>query len=156
MRMDGSCGMLRRACRLVVLLMCLPVLLSGCESDVPEAAHEIPAHKPAGFVEGVDALEQRAVSATEWTDQQRQEFQEIVDWLPELAAQTDLVKAEWDRVQAEATKLLDILGDGNSVPEPAVLEAALKELRTLADRAEEVEQHPMPKRETTTENPDDV
>jgi hypothetical protein len=156
MRMDGSCGMLRRACRLVVLLMCLPVLLSGCESDVPEAAHEIPAHKPAGFVEGVDALEQRAVSAAEWTDQQRQEFQEIVDWLPELAAQTDLVKAEWDRVQAETIRLQEILGASPADMTPAALEASLQELRKLAVRAEEVEQNPVKKPEVTTENPDDV
>lgn len=147
--------MSRRVWGLGVLLS-LVVLLGGCESEVQESAHEIPVHKPESFVEGVAALEQRALSAAEWTDQQRQEFADIVGWLPELAAQTDLVKAEWDRVQAETLKLQEQLEASRAAVAGESLEAALRELRTLADRAEEVEQHPVRKPEATTENSDDA
>lgn len=65
--------------------------------EQPHAEHVIPAHKPADFPEAVNQIVVR--TAEPISDAAAvQELQDIVGWLPELAAQTDLPRADWDRI----------------------------------------------------------
>lgn len=63
------------------------------------AEHGIPRHKPADF-----ALCVKAISGTghgllhHADDQQAAAFRDFLRWLPELAAETDLRKPDWDEV----------------------------------------------------------
>jgi hypothetical protein len=78
-----------------------------------EFDHEVPAHKPDGLPESVPALRQRnqqlrdalAGDPPQTLQTTFSELQDIVNWLPELAADSDLRKVEWDQVQAAAKRL---------------------------------------------------
>lgn len=102
----------------VRLMICLVLLASslGCAASTTSESEEhhghiIPEHKPDSFVHAVSDLHARNAKRGNWDDTQRQEFEDIVNWLPELAAKTDLEKADWDAVhkisQSIATKVSD-------------------------------------------------
>src|SRR5258708_34189387 len=92
-------------------------LLSGCHSDasgaVEENAHQLAPHKPAGFVEAVQTIRDRlarfhatdASSDREVRRQQVRELKDIIQWLPEQAAETDMRKADWDNVNASTKRM---------------------------------------------------
>jgi hypothetical protein len=100
--------------------ICLvPLLFAGCDSLEPElaaddAAHHVPEHRPQSFTEGVRAVRSRlaklsADGAAENRQQfarEGQELRDIIQWLPELAAETDLRKADWNRVHAASRRLV--------------------------------------------------
>jgi len=112
----------------LVVAVCLAV--TGCQSskesespksqasdissgDPPERegyGHDRPPHKPENFREAVTEIRRRwqelETETTEPADSRRQELDEILVWLPELAAETDLRKAEWDQVNAISKQLL--------------------------------------------------
>jgi hypothetical protein len=92
-------------------------LLAGCNSHASSATeedeHGAPPHKPAGFVEGVAAIHDR-LAKFQTTDipldrearrQQAGELKDIIQWLPELAAETDMRKSDWDSVHAAAKRM---------------------------------------------------
>ncbi len=86
-------------------------------SDAEEEAghayeHHNPPHKPRDFPRGLAALHQRCAelfkSSTPKSPQEQKEFDKLVDivnWLPELAADSDLNRAEWDRVNEHSKQL---------------------------------------------------
>lgn len=90
--------------RRVVLLLSL-VSLVGClqspADDDDRLEHVIPAHKPAGYVEATNQLALRGhrYFSGQLDAASRTELREILEWLPELAADTDLTRSQWDRVQ---------------------------------------------------------
>lgn len=78
---------------------------AGClaaPADDGRLEHHVPPHKPAHFVAAVAELDlrlqrlaagQESDPATAWS-----ELLDVVSWLPGLAADTDLRKADWDQV----------------------------------------------------------
>jgi len=89
-----------------LLLSCL----SGCGTSEHAEAHDddhhlehfVPHHKPANFAQAVEEIEHRAEHLSEHAghghDDEADEFQElldVVDWIPELAADSDLNEADW-------------------------------------------------------------
>ena len=70
-------------------------------------------HKPVGFVEAVQAIHRRlaklhasdAPTDREARRRQSDELKDIIQWLPELAAETDLRKADWDAVNASSKRM---------------------------------------------------
>jgi hypothetical protein len=82
---------------------------TGCTESGASAAHDeqhnehfIPEHKPANFAEAVEEIKHRSTHLTQHAghghDDEAVEFQElvdIVDWLPELAADSDLNEVDW-------------------------------------------------------------
>jgi len=116
--------------------------LSGCASPSEEDAHAehvIPAHKPADFISAVDDLASR-IDARAMNEQSVQELRDIIGWLPELAAQTDLVKAEWDQVHEISMTLSRITWESADVNRDTV-DGDLRRLRQLADRAIAVDRY---------------
>jgi hypothetical protein len=111
---------------LVVQAVALLVHFAGCgpsavESPTGESkavasleeSHGVAAHKPHSFGEAVDALETRvrALSTTDSAGDQEaittkfSELADIVRWLPELAADSDLGRKDWTTAQGVAKRL---------------------------------------------------
>lgn len=75
--------------------------------------HEIPDHMPEDFPDAVQKIRERDehlredVSAGEWehVEHELPELIDILEWLPKLAADSDLNKQEWEQVQKGADKL---------------------------------------------------
>lgn len=70
--------------------------------------HGIPDHKPASFAEAVQELPRKQrlavselkVGHLDHAQEAIQKLQDVIRWLPELAADTDLAEADWNAVQA--------------------------------------------------------
>ena len=126
------------------LMVCLAVALVGCSSDTDESEHvhhSFPDHKPANLQDAVAAISSRAhVLAHHGGKRQSGEFQEfveIVKWVPELAADSDLDKTDWESANAAADRMLS-QAESQAV-QLADLEDAigdeLKQLRDLVSKA---------------------
>ncbi|OYW17308.1 MAG: hypothetical protein B7Z55_12775 [Planctomycetales bacterium 12-60-4] len=108
----------RSAFKLVLSIGGLCVAASGCGVPVADSSsedatkldheheHGIPDHKPRTFTRAVAELstrlqhiEQAAAEASV------PQLRDIVDWLPELAADTDLNEADWNMVQQTSHEL---------------------------------------------------
>jgi hypothetical protein len=98
----------------IALATCLLPLIAGCGSGGahPESEHHVPAHKPADFPAAVRRLQElhaeilagarhRAADEINAYD----EMADIVKWLPELAADSDVPKEPWDQICSLAARL---------------------------------------------------
>lgn len=100
----------------------LIAVIAGCVSAPPPPTaedHAQPAHHPGAFLQAIDAIEDRAAVVGAGGDATaRCEFADIVRWLPMLAADTELCRADWDRVQDISVALAgDIEAPGSRPPE---------------------------------------
>lgn len=126
------------------VVLILPLLLSGCSESQAEVEHEHHHdHGPRPTFDQVAARIRKqyrwAISAAAKDDAKHflhelEEFHESVELLPELAAETDLRKVEWDRVHA-ASKVLEAevarLSESKTPPTDAartVIDAAFEQL----------------------------
>jgi hypothetical protein len=143
------------------------MILAGCGADTPpksasssadqEHAHDdhdhhhdhgIPDHKPATFAEAVRQLPRRQklvvsefkVGHLDHALEAVGRFQDLIRWLPELAADTDLVESDWNAVQAIAQRMEAIVRPWpgyQSKPAAQEIESLTEltgELRPLADK----------------------
>lgn len=116
-----------RICGLWMVVALCSLWLTGCapttavespdtaehEAHDHEHEHGVPAYKPKTLVAAVRQLSPRwkhislelNAGHVEHADADIEELLEMIRWLPELAADTDLKKADWDRVQQLSTKL---------------------------------------------------
>ncbi len=128
----------------------LPLLMSGCSETQAEAEHEHHHDHGArptfeGVVKRVRKQYRWAVQAASRDDAKHfqhelEHFHESAELLPELAAETDLPKTDWDRVQA-ASKVLAAecarLGQTKAQPSDAAqaaFDVAVKELEEIASK----------------------
>ncbi len=123
----------------LLLLLGLPVAISGCgaaHSDDGRLEHEHPAHKPESFQAAVSEIERRSTDSTlEGNAVARQELDDILNWIPELAADTSLGKAEWDEAVAAARALQKWRSTSNQArPTPPPAEP-LEQLQRLSAAA---------------------
>lgn len=106
--------------------------LSGCGTTENADAHDVdhhlehfvPQHKPANFAQAVEEIEHRSEHLSEHAghghSDETDEFQElldVVDWIPELAADSDLNEADWNTARSAAETVRQSLesrrsGDG--------------------------------------------
>ena len=140
---------------LAAMLIC--VITTGCGSsdgdlhhddhndqdDHEHLEHFVPAHKPKDFAELVDQLALRLPQLATTTDggsesatTSRRELADIIGWIPELAADSELKKAGFESAVATANKLAKILegttaGANTKTVDVAVYEPMIKELRQL-------------------------
>lgn len=84
------------------------------DSASVEDHHGIPAHKPKTFAAAIETLSDRVRGWPESGDGiDREELTivtDIVRWLPELAADTDLKRADWEQVLAISQRFDEALG----------------------------------------------
>ena len=102
-------------CLLLLTSLLFPAA-TGCHGTrVEEAEHHTPAHKPADFPAAVDrllALHSEISSGVHRESAQIDvftEFQDLVRWLPELAADSDLGEESWNAVYDTTQRLEKIL-----------------------------------------------
>ena len=145
--------------RLWTAIVAVAVLtaVAGCTGSTASTAeddgrleHHVPAHKPATFAAAVDQIQARCESlATGAADspspQNWSELLDIVRWLPELAGDSDLQRADWEVVQRVSRQLEAILQPQASAARlsPETLEQARKllaELAPLMARADRLQQ----------------
>jgi hypothetical protein len=120
--------LLRRA-GVIGMIVCLLPACVGCVGTAEEHVEEPhlrPPHHPESFREAIADIDRRrgALAGGDLEqavrDRQIQELSDIVGWLPALAAETDLCRREWDRVQAVSRGLSAMLGQGS--PASAILD----------------------------------
>ena len=140
---------------LAAMLIC--VITTGCGSSEDDLHHDdhnehddhehlehfVPAHKPKDFAELVDQLALRLPQLATTTDggsesatTSRRELADIIGWIPELAADSELKKSGFESAVATANKLAKILegtaaGANTKTVDVAVYEPMIKELRQL-------------------------
>ena len=95
------------------------LLLTGCTQPSESAAeeehleHHIPEHKPRSYTETVKELDSRMRwllnhSQKAEIPQKQQELAEIIDWVPELAADSELKHKDWNEVQQLSTEIKSV------------------------------------------------
>ncbi len=131
-------------------ILLLLLLLSACRP--PEAIRTV-ADRPPDYLTAVQrmvgihaAIVAQDVPADEAEDVTR-EWDRLLDWLPWLAADTDLPETPWNRVAATVDRLAEWVDDADGTSTQARLErhraqahdwqAALDELRQIATLLEE-------------------
>lgn len=122
-----------------------------------EHAHHVAEHRPASFPDAVERLRRRhkhlrghlGDPPDEHVRSEFTELLDIVDWLPELAANSDLGKAEWDGVNAAAKQLRTLYArldpDRTEKADPADvlpgIEQLLRQLTTIAEEHHDLFDH---------------
>jgi hypothetical protein len=115
----------------------------------PHLEHIVPAHKPADLESMVQQLTERtqrlSQSPSDESPEDRtkelQELTDIVNWIPELAADSELRKADFDDAVSISKELLVLVnkqfGSGDSrTTDAAVFDPLIERLRALSSRAE--------------------
>lgn len=109
----------------------------GCghheEDEDHHLEHLIPAHKPESFAEAVTELKSRgpAVFAGEATDDAQQELLDIINWLPELAADSDLKRKQWEQVQGAGLELRQLIANPTAETSQSRWNELVEELEEL-------------------------
>jgi hypothetical protein len=141
-----------------VALLCFALTVSGCgssaeshEDEHHEHEHEhlehfVPAHKPKDFAELVDQLALRfpqleSTSPGAGHDAARKELADIIDWIPELAADSELRKADFETAVATVTGFANALKETATATkaasvDPPVFESLIEELRQLVPKSQ--------------------
>lgn len=133
----------------LTFLLLLPTLCGCGGSEVADAhdddhhlEHFVPHHKPASFAAAVDEIEHRAEHLSDHAGHghaseadEFQELRDIVDWIPELAADSDLKEADWNKANSAARTLsarLEAQKPANEAPNLNELSSIIAtELQTL-------------------------
>jgi hypothetical protein len=120
---------------------CLPAASSSNSTNAPaddyQSSHGVAAHRPASFAAAIAQLTDRqaaflsddppTAAATAM-----QELQDIVRWLPELAGETDLRRADWEAVQRLANELQSVVDPWTAAHDVAAPQARAEYERILA------------------------
>ena len=113
--------------------------------------HFVPAHKPKTFTDLVDQLALRAPTLNDASQPNDgdaslptglQEFSDIIGWIPELAADSELLKADFESAVAAGNKLAaafaETLGPQSTKQfVPASIEPLIEEFRKLIPKSQD-------------------
>lgn len=124
-------------CMLCAALLAIPAGCQQAESEDAEHDHHlehfVPKHKPANFAEAVEELEHRTDHLkfhigedSEIVRTEVQELADIVAWVPELAADSDLNEADWTVAATVSKKMASSFDASGSV---ANLESLLESMQ---------------------------
>jgi hypothetical protein len=143
----------------IALISCV-FTLSGCGSSAEShedehhdehLEHFVPSHKPKTFTELVDQLALRATTLNEAGqpddgDKARatalQEFSDIIGWIPELAADSELMRADFESAVATGNKLTTAFAETLGPQKMKAIDATkfaplIEELRTLVPKSQD-------------------
>ncbi|WP_417385736.1 hypothetical protein [Gimesia sp.] len=110
------------------MALCLSGLLicfqAGCTQSADSAQdenhleHHIPEHKPKTYSATVKELDTRMrrllnQDQEEGTQKKQQELAEIIDWIPELAADSELKHSDWNEVKQFSSELKTVFQQFN-------------------------------------------
>ena len=142
-----------------LLMACCLSLPAGCSratgvgEEDEHLEHFIPPHKPQKFRELVEELSKRVThlsGATDPSAAELQELRDIIDWIPELAADSELLKADWELAERTGKELqqcyLECFGTGAAAQmrsaAPQKFSAPLNVLQQLSLKSETEPQIP--------------
>lgn len=139
--------------RLLTLVSILGLLatLCGCQKGAAEEeeAHHIPGHLPADFDQALTRVEQLvahlkdgvALEAMPAEVNVETELRDVVRWLPELAAQSDLKEADWNVVDGATIELIEQFSSEKAPPEKWIGKGeTFAKIAELPERLAEVRQ----------------
>jgi hypothetical protein len=122
----------------------------GGRSTYSEHEHHTPEHKPASLPRAVRELRRRHAELVEHRSRNQaaersgelQQVLDIVGWLPELAADSDLRKSDWDTVNESSKRLEGLFAASNATDASAgeaarLIEQELAALQELVERERE-------------------
>ncbi len=120
------------------------ILLNGCgeeKDSLHELDHVVPAHWPAGLQDAANKIGERiaildnpsAHSEAE-LHSASQELSELINWVPEIAADTDLGEQDWMPIYERSEVLRNQLGPG--LVEIQKVQQQLIDLQTMLREAE--------------------
>ncbi len=157
----GIAGQVSRMCKSTLhWVACFGVLIAvvGCGSheDHPEdehLEHFVPAHKPANYAALVDQLQKRIAQqspssgfskgapATAPLTPEQQELIDIIGWIPELAADSELRKQEFETAVSAGVRLSIALGfekpaEGTAPVDQSSIPKLLDELNALVSKSQ--------------------
>ena len=139
---------------LLIALLCCAMGIVGCgeakeSPDDEHLEHFVPAHKPKDFGELVEQLALRvpplASAASPGGDDDHamavQEMSDIIGWIPELAADSELIKADFESAVATGNRLSAVylagIGSTNAkAVDVAEFEPLIEELRKLVPKSQ--------------------
>lgn len=129
----------RWLCTLLLVCLCGLPLLAGCVDGRPsthELEHVVPAHWPTGLADAADKIEQRvaAIEQPANATQARAELLEIIEWLPEVAADTPIREASWVPIHEACAKIESLLKDSTEIGN------ARGEIQSLCDKLRVLQQ----------------
>ena len=131
-------------------------IIAGCgggngsangHGDDEHLEHFVPPHKPADFAALVQQLELRIPElAGKWSDDGRvknaaavQELTDIFGWIPELAADSELRKTDFEHATAAGVRLHELVqqsfGPQSKAHDSAKFEPLIEELQVLVPKA---------------------
>lgn len=124
------------------------LVASEDEAHDHEHEHGIPDHKPVSFADAVRRLvpqwkhlaAERLAGHQKHADAELSIMLDVIRWLPELAADTDLRKADWDRVQQLSKELESMV----LIPSPAPTTPTSKEIETLVAQLQKLAESTVP------------
>ena len=122
---------------LLIALLCCAMGIVGCgeakqSPDDEHLEHFVPSHKPKDFGHLVEQLALRvpqlAPAALTGGDDDHatvvQEMSDIIGWIPELAADSELIKADFDSAVATGNKLSAVYAERFGPKKPKAVEVA--------------------------------
>ena len=115
--------------------------------------HFVPAHKPANYTALVEQLENRIAQQTPTSESgekttaadqsatERQELIDIIGWIPELAADSELRKQDFETAVSAGARLSIALGfekptDGTTTVDQSSIPKLLDELKALVSKSQ--------------------
>ena len=119
----------------------LALSLPGCsgEEEAAHLEHSVPAHKPHSFAEAVEELIRRSQQVNPVQNPREfEELRDIVRWIPELAADSDLPEPDWTTAciaAEELSRALDNLQTSSDPESLADISQPIKTLDTLVEAA---------------------
>ena len=121
------CSCVGRIRTIGVYMIAIAMLLTGCQGKqgVEEEDHHIPEHLPADFDQALTRIEQLAAHLGTGAALEKMptevnvstELRDVVRWLPELAAQSDLAEEDWNQVDRATVDLIEKFAKSQEPPE---------------------------------------
>lgn len=100
----------------IIFMIWVPTVLMGCAGDEDSTGHvhhEFPQHRPGNLQEAVASVAHRSHDLAHHGGQRNtREFSEFVDvirWIPEMAADSDLKQAQWETARQAAERIENLV-----------------------------------------------
>jgi predicted nucleic acid-binding Zn-ribbon protein len=119
-------------------LVGLVVTLGACGAErksLFEGEHDLPPHWPSNMADAIQKIDQRLQRLDKNADdaQAEQELRQLVDWIPEVAADEELTEEQWMPIYDLCEVMRQHLSD--SSVRPAAIAPDFRKLQQLLEKA---------------------